>query len=399
MSKKIWIIQKKTITLSHQTQTMKILFLTYHGFDPASGISKKMLAQVKGLRQNGHEVHVCSYDYASNGHLCRMIDGQIIKDYGKGALAGIRQRMSYDCIVDYCIKAKIELVYSRNYQNASPWLIHLFHKLRKVGIRSVQEIPTYPYDGEYKGYPLDKQIELLVDKLFRNALAREMQAIVTFSDAKRIFGQHTINISNGVDFDTIPLHNYQDSCKGDIHVIAVAEVHTWHGFDRFIHGMGEYYMQKPERKVYFHVVGDVWEPEMNGSERAPGFMSYIKRYNIEPYVIFHGKLFGDNLTEIFNKCVFAVGSLGRHRCGITHIKTLKNREYATRGIPFIYSECDSDFDNQSYVLKAPANESAINIQQIVNFIDTFDVQPIEIRRTVEHLSWKNQMRLVIESLC
>ncbi len=33
-----------------------------------------------------------------------------------------------------------------------------------------------------------------------------------------------------------------------------------------------------------------------------------------------------------------IASLGRHRNGITRIKTLKNREYAARGIPFVYSE-------------------------------------------------------------
>ena len=145
-------------------------------------------------------------------------------------------------------------------------------------------------------------------------------------------------------------------------------------------------------------MGDVWEPEMNGSDRAPGFAPLIKRYGIEPYVIFHGKLFGDELTKVFNQCVFAVGSLGRHRSGITHIKTLKNREYASRGIPFIYSECDSDFDCQPYVLKAPADDSPIDIQRVVDFIDTYDVHPAVIRKTVEHLSWKRQMQLVVESI-
>ena len=396
---------------------MRILFLTYHGFDPGSGISKKMLAQIKGLRQAGHEVHVCSYDYAANGHLCRFIDDEPIKDYGKGVVAAIWQRMSYGCIADYCIREGIELVYSRNYQNASPWLVHLFSRLRKAGIRSVQEIPTYPYDGEFKGFPWDKQVGLFIDKTFRKALAREMQAVVTFSDAREIFGQRTVNISNGVDFDTIPLHRFEGRRDGDIHVIAVAEVHTWHGFDRFIQGMGEYYGVKrgerreergerldsrcevrDARKVFFHIVGDVWEPEMNGSDRAPGFAPLIKRYGIEPYVIFHGKLFGDELTKVFNQCVFAVGSLGRHRSGITHIKTLKNREYASRGIPFIYSECDSDFDRQPYVLKAPADESPIDIQRVVDFIDTYDAHPAVIRKTVEHLSWKRQMQLVVESI-
>mgnify|MGYP000644641746 CR=1 FL=1 len=41
---------------------------------------------------------------------------------------------------------------------------------------------------------------------------------------------------------------------------------------------------------------------------------------------------------MFEQADFAIGSLGRHRSGITHIKTLKNREYAARGLAFTYSE-------------------------------------------------------------
>ncbi len=36
---------------------------------------------------------------------------------------------------------------------------------------------------------------------------------------------------------------------------------------------------------------------------------------------------------------------------IFKIKTLKNREYAARGIPFIYSEIDDDFENMPYIIK------------------------------------------------
>ena len=61
---------------------MKILFLTYHGFNPASGITKKMLAQIEGLRQNGHEVHVCTYDTDEFGNHCRFVDDKIICNYG-----------------------------------------------------------------------------------------------------------------------------------------------------------------------------------------------------------------------------------------------------------------------------------------------------------------------------
>ena len=101
---------------------------------------------------------------------------------------------------------------------------------------------------------------------------------------------------------------------------------------------------------------------------------------------------------MFNQCQFAIGSLGRHRSGITVIKTLKNREYATRGIPFIYSEQDSDFDQQPYILKAPADESPIAIQQIIDFMDHFTMKPEDIRMTVEHLTWKIQMRQVVDAV-
>ena len=374
---------------------MKILFLVYHGFSEVSGISKKIHYQVKGLCENGHDVRLCYYGFDENGHRCRYIDDKVIQDYGIGRWAGFRQRLSYDCIYDYCIREKIELVYARCFMNANPWLIHFFKKLRDAGVHAVTEIPTYPYDAEFVGFPFQTRMNLKVDQLFRHKLYAQMDAIVTFSDAKEIFGQRTINISNGVDFDSISAVSHQSS---ELHLIGVAEVHYWHGYDRMIAGIGEYYKNGGKKDVFFHVVGGVGPSEMYDSIHAPGFAELIEKYDIKEHVIFHGQLFGDELTKVFNQCQFAIGSLARHRSGITVIKTLKNREYATRGVPFIYSEQDSDFDDQPYVLKAPADESPVEIQQIIDFVSSVQMHPKEIRLTVEHLSWKRQMQKVIDNL-
>ena len=375
---------------------MKILFLVYHGFSDESGISKKIHYQVKGLRQNGHEVHLCYYDFDSRGHRCRYVGNKVIADYGTGALAAIRSRTQLDCIYNYCAVNAIEMVYARSFMNANPILVRLFHKLNKRGIKCITEIPTYPYDSEFKGYPLKYKIPLYIDKLFRKALAKKMEAIVTFSNEETIFGKRTICISNGIDLDSIPIHNPKK--QNDIHLIAVAEIHYWHGFDRLVAGMGEYYKLNPDaRKVFFHVVG--WEDDRGTTSN--GYLTVkqtAKKYNIGQYVVNHGKLFGDKLDEVFNQCVFAIGSLGRHRSGITNIKTLKNREYAARGIPFIYSETDNDFEDKPYIIKAPADESPVNIRQIIDFIDTHDVNPTEIRNTVEHLSWRFQMEKVVREI-
>ena len=120
--------------------------------------------------------------------------------------------------------------------------------------------------------------------------------------------------------------------------------------------------------------------------------------HLESYVILYGKKHGEELDTLFNKCDFGIGSLGRHRVGIHKIKTLKNREYAARGIPFIYSETDSDFDNKPYVMKAPADESPIDIQKVVEFYRNFNLSAIEIRNSIQDLSWTNQMKHVIEEV-
>ena len=330
---------------------MRILFLVYHGFSEHSGISKKIHYQVKGLKENGYDTRLCYYDFSPEGHRCRYVDGQVIEDYGTGKWAAIRQRMSYDCIYDYCVREGIQLVYARSFMNANPWLIRFFKKLHKAGIHAVTEIPTYPYDKEYnRNTYWQMRLTLKIDQLFRRALYKYMDAMVTFSDAQDIFGQRTIRISNGVDFDSIPLHNSQlSTLNSQLHLIGVAEVHSWHGFDRVMAGIGEYYEKLEVRgerlkmpDVFFHIVGEVHPYRMKVD-----YKPQIEKYQIQDKIIFHGTMFGKELDDIFNQCQFAIGSLGRHRSGITVIKTLKNREYATRGIPFIYSEQDSDFDRRS----------------------------------------------------
>ena len=379
---------------------MKILFLVYHGFSEYSGITKKIRYQVKGLKENGYYVRLCYYDFAENGHRCRYVDGKLIKDYGTGNWAAFRQRLDYQCVYDYCIREGIQLVYARSFMNANPWLIHFFKKLHKAGIHAVTEIPTYPYDQEFnKSTKWDVLLGFWIDKCFRRRLYKYMDAMVTFSDAQEIFGQRTINISNGVDFDSIPLyHCQQPMANGQLHLIGVAELHSWHGFDRVMAGIGEYYSHQPsaishQPSVFFHVVGGVYPYRMKVD-----YTPVIEKYHLQDKIIFHGAMFGKELDEVFNQCQFAIGSLGRHRSGITVIKTLKNREYATRGIPFIYSETDSDFDNQPYVLKAPADESPIDIQQIIDFLNHFDMKPEEIRRSVEPLQWKFQMKKVVDDV-
>ena len=75
---------------------MRIIFLLYHGFSESSGISKKILCQIKALRELGHRVNVCTYDMNKNRHRVRMMDEEIIEDYGNGQMGFARKLVKAD---------------------------------------------------------------------------------------------------------------------------------------------------------------------------------------------------------------------------------------------------------------------------------------------------------------
>ena len=368
---------------------MKILFLIFHGFDPNNGISKKITYQLDAFRANGHEAHLCYMD--ETDHKCRIVDSQVIVDYGNGIKGKILKRIEFGSIVDYAVNEGIEFVYIRSNHNANPFTIHMVKRMKKAGMRVVMEIPTYPYDQEYFNKSMRRQ--LIQDKLFRHRFAKKLDAIVTFAEEDFIFGQQTVKISNGIDFKSVRLKHKAIHPDDELHLIGVAEIHRWHGFDRVIKGLANYYSAPSKVKVYFHLVGYFFSPI-----EEEEITQLIKSHHLEPYVILYGKKHGAELDEVFDKCDFGIGSLGRHRVGIDDIKTLKNREYAARGIPFIYSETDTDFDRQPYVLKMPADESAISIEALIGFYQQLTITPQEIRTSIEHLSWKNQMKRVIETI-
>ena len=368
---------------------MNILFLIFHGFDPNNGISKKISYQLEAFKANGHEAHLCYMD--ENGSKRRIADETVIADYGNGKRGKILKRTEFGSIVNYAIKNQIEFVYIRSNHNANPFTIHMVRRMKKAGMKVVMEIPTYPYDQEYFNKSMRRQ--LIQDKLFRNLFAKQLDAIVTFSEEDIIFGQQTIRISNGIDFGSVRMKKECHHPSNELHLIGVAEIHRWHGFDRVIKGLADYYATPKEMKVYFHVVGYFFSPV----EEAE-ITEIIKTNHLEPYVILYGKKHGEELDEIFDQCDFGIGSLGRHRVGIDHIKTLKNREYAARGIPFVYSETDTDFDQRPYVLKVPADETTVRIEDIIGFYQQLTITPQEIRDSIANLSWKHQMGKVINTV-
>ena len=366
---------------------MKALFLIYHGLDASNGISKKIHAQVDALRSHGLDIELCLPD-ETTGEKRWMVGKSVIANYGSGIKGKVLKRILFDAIVEYVRKEQIKIIYMRYDLNANPFTIRLIRQLHQAGAVILTEIPTYPYDNEEGAKSRRQQRKF--DRRYRQKFFTYVDRVVTFSSEKTIFGRPTINISNGIDLSQIKLIEPTPKPNDDLHMICVAQIHYWHGVDRMVRGLGEYYKQCPSRKVYLDLVGQLF------SERErQEVLTAIAEYNIEKYVIQHGAKHGAALDDIFDRADIALGSLGRHRSGITYIKTLKNREYAARGLAFVYSETDTDFEEMPYILKAPADESPLDIQAVIAFHEKLSMPPQEIRNSITHLTWIEQMRTVL----
>lgn len=360
---------------------MNALHLTLTYFDPNSGVDQKITSQLHSLENNGfNKVFKGMFD--ENNWLC--INGVPVAK--RQSISHLHhQKLFYSKLIDFIKENKISFIYFRFNCRSEPVMIWFFHKLKQMGVTCVMEIPTYPYDGELK-----KDRFYYLDKFTRGLLSKQMHRIVTFSDRKTIFGQKTINISNGVDFNKLPVRQFDNSPT--FNIMGVANLRYWHGFDRVIKGLANYIKEKTNSDVYFHIVSGKENRDVRELKEL------TKRLHLEQYVVFHGEVVGEELNNLFNQCQIAIGSLGRHRNKIYSLKTLKNVEYAARGIPFVYSENNEDFDDKPYVIKVEPNESPIDIPRLIDRFNSITLKSEEIRRSVKNLSWDDQMEKVVKEV-
>lgn len=259
----------------------------------------------------------------------------------------------------YLVKNKFSVVYIRRlYWQDCSFLLFLKH-LKKAGIRIILELPTYPYDKEIEGTMAGK-----VDFFTRKYLYKYVSRIATFSDDNYIFGIKTIRIENGVIVGDIAIKEAHNE-MGTIQLIAVAGIALWHGYDRLIMGLAEYYNNGGRRNIVFHIVGG----DENNLIRHQ-YENITKKYAMEDHVIFYGNQNGEALDKIYNKCSIAIECLGCHRKNIFLSSSLKSREYAAKGLPMVTS-CKIDVfpEDHPYILNVPSDESAIDINTIIEFHD------------------------------
>jgi len=278
----------------------------------------------------------------------------------------------------HCHPPSYDFLYVR-YPLALPSFLAFLRATRKANpdTKVIVEVPTFPYRQELRSPK--QRVLLALDDLGRHRLKSYVDLVVTFFGQEQIFGVPCFRTNNGIDVERIPLVPSKET-SGSVRLIAVANLARWHGLDRLLRGLAAY---APEQRteVTLDVVGD-------GPAREELQASCIE-LGVDASVAFHGMQGGEALDALFAQADLAVGSLGMHRLGLVRSSSLKVREYCARGVPFVLASDDPDFpDTTPYVHRVPADESAIDIREIVHFIE-------QLRR--DHPRYASEMRAYAES--
>ena len=355
-----------------------------------SGVSKKISGQIKGLREHGVQV----------SYILRRDDGYWLADEN-GAVARLSNSAeSYS----YKIKNQISRSLAEHYRRRElPDLLfirgtrlfggcgELIRAMKKNGKKVVVEIPTVlRLIDQHEPRAFVTQV---IDDLFLWVLARYIDAYVIESRETKLYGVRTIRIQNGIDAESVKM--LAPVTHEGVHMLAVALMAPWHGYERIIEGLREYYAKAEQpRKVYLDLVGQ--------GEETQRYKTLAEEYGLMEYVLFHGVKRGEELDAIYDRCDLGLGSFGMYKINLRSGNTLKLKEYCAKGMPFVYACYEEAFGKEPrFCLLVENDGTSVDIANVLAFYDgirdDLDSVRTEMRKYAEqNLSWRKEMQHVLE---
>ncbi len=320
---------------------------------PGRGVSKKINGQIGAFSRNGYD---CSFISGfDNGIVIRDQSGaeQLSVEKGKS----VRRQISEWCVNN---ARSFDCIYIR-FQFFDPLVLQMLKAFERNKAKAVMEIPTYPYEDELKIQGVKGLPKLICDRIYRKKCAPLIQRFCCPLYDKPIFGVENIQIRNGIDTTSIVTRKAHKD-DGIIRLLAVASMSRWHGFERLIEGLRDYYVAGFDRKVVFNVVGEGVE--------LPKYKALTEQYHLEDSVVFWGRKFGEELEKAYDESDIGISSLGMHRLNTEISNPLKTVEYLAKGMPVVCEDGEISISEDSpYRFTVPFDDSNIDIKSIVMFYD------------------------------
>lgn len=286
-----------------------------------------------------------------------------------------------------------DIVYIR-YAGCDLWMWYFLAMVRRrrPAASIIAELPTYMKRAE-PGSGIKARIAFQAKRLKDLCYRLPLDYMVTFDDHRKIFGYPTIRIENFVNVDAMPVKSDRRT-PGEFHILALAMVTPSHGFDRIIRGLRDYYDRDGMKtNVILHIVGD-------GSV-LPSLMSLAEELDVAGHVIREGKMHGQQLAEIIDRCQVGSGALAIFRKGCDKASELKIREYTARGLPFFYSAYEPQLEHADFCLKIPNDESPVDIARVIDFYDALEISAVRTGMrdfAMRHFTCESQMGKVLQHI-
>lgn len=365
---------------------MQGYFIVYDGvYEIETGISKKIKSQIQTFNNAG--LNCIPYHMHNRKAICSKLIYRLpffnVSPYWK--------------ISDELLKA--DFIYLRRPMATSYYMCEFFEKIKQANpkCKIVLELPTYPYDAELSSRVVDLPF-LWQDRFFRIKLYKWVDRVAVLGDETEIWRIPTLKIYNGIDVNGSDIRNINNALFKDINLIAVGMLKNWHGYERIIQGLANYYKDKPERKIYLHIVGE-------GSE-LQHYKDLVAQKGLESVVKFYGFLQGEKLAAIYDKCDIGVVSLGLYKKNINMSCDLKSREYLLKGLPIITGSLVDVIEEYhfSQYLQFSNSPEPLDCERIIKFYDEVykkgkSLVANEIHAfAMKYLSMDNAMKNVIDYL-
>lgn len=373
-----------------------ILFVMRMPLDGKDNLCAKFMGQIQAVRHLGHRVNWICWSHEGMW-LCGNGEPELLVRASLSGMPGYHHTFLYVDMMRALKKLAAQKTYDAVYMRYMPTFWNApaaIRAHRKKGAKLVVEHPTYPFRHARTNSLLRKPFIWYTEKVF--SLIHPMVDLYTVMGddcGGTLDGRPAINIVNGVDVEALPMHVQPDN-GNEIHLLALASMSRWQGYDRLIHAMAAW--QGKERMV-LHLAG------MEGDGSLAAWLKLAQELGVEKNVLFEGELHGSALDELVDRCDAGVGSLSIRKRKVGRVITLKLREYMARGLPFLYQIEDVDVPWPEHCSLQVADEGEpIDLQEVAEFVKRVRSMPDLPARMREyaarHLAWEPILQSVLKEV-
>ncbi len=386
---------------------MNLLYLTV--LDEKDNVKCGILGKIKGQISSFERFGLNVFFGRFSGSNMFLIDGCNTKKNIYVSMGNTRKRLRsiYNEVYSFVINNKINAVYIR-FMPLDSKAIRFYSSLKKNGVKVIIEFYSHNLELEAKKTAIRdfikkryskafrEFISLFINKYYFSRLHTCIDRIVTTTEVGDMYGVHTINVTNGIDVSTTKarIRSYNEF---DFNIISVAMISIWHGYDRIIRGISEYYNRGGMDNILYTVIGD--------GEEKTNLEKMVKELNLQDHVFFVGIKLKNELEKYYNEADIALEMLAGFRRTSGKISSIKMAEYFAKGIPVIYaSDCDIyPYPMNKFCYRVKNDDSYIDIFKIIEYTRELNNNNKNIEETMHKIAekqfdWTVTMRKLVEYL-